>query len=227
MNNKFRILAVDTCTSKCSVAITEDNTVLYSKVLDMPRGHSEALFTMIENALEEANLDIDNIDAFACSVGPGAFTGIRVGVSSIKALSLASGKPAIGVPSAEALIYGLPEEETTLVALESKRKDVYWQLFDKNKKPINDMSLSLASDVAESLKDEELLVIGDGYKHFETLISGAKFKSDFNYVLPENIAFVALEYWNNNRENIKCDPIYLRDADVSKPKKLIIPRIEK
>jgi len=227
MNNKFRILAVDTCTSKCSVAITEDNTVLYSKVLDMPRGHSEALFSMIEKALEEANLDIDNIDAFACSVGPGAFTGIRVGISSVKALSLASGKPAIGVPSAEALIYKLSDEKATLVALESKRKDVYWQLFDKNKKPINDMSLSLASDVAESLKDEELLVIGDGYKHFETLISGAKFKSDFNYVLPENIAFVALEYWNNNRENIKCDPIYLRDADVSKPKKLIIPRIEK
>jgi tRNA threonylcarbamoyladenosine biosynthesis protein TsaB len=225
---EMKILGVDTCSHKCSVALTDGDNTLYSIVVDMPRGHSENLFTMIETALKEAKLDIDDVDAFSCSVGPGAFTGIRVGISSIKALSLATDKPAIGIRSADAIVAGLSKQDKhILVALESKRKDVYWQLFDNNLQPINEMSLSLASDVAEQIKDENLLVIGDGAIHFKGLLPKSKITFDIDCPLPENICKLAKDMLESNTYEGTCEPLYLRDADVSKPKNLIIPRIEK
>ncbi|MCT4574938.1 MAG: tRNA (adenosine(37)-N6)-threonylcarbamoyltransferase complex dimerization subunit type 1 TsaB [Alphaproteobacteria bacterium] len=224
----MKILAVDTCSSKCSVAITDEENVLYSLVKNMPRGHSEALFPMIEEALKETSLDINDIDAFACSVGPGAFTGIRVGISSIKALATATDKPCVGVQSALAIAKGLSKDDmNVLIALESKRSDVYWQLFDTNLEPINDISLSMASDVADSLKGEKIKIVGDGYVHFEELMSNAKFDNETTYPKPENICKIALEYIKKETYKGTCEPVYLRDADVSKPKKLIIPRIVK
>ncbi len=224
----MKILAVDTCSSMCSVAITDGDYVVYSLVENMPRGHSEALFPMIEIVLEESKLDIDDIDAFACTVGPGAFTGIRVGISSIKALAMATRKPSLGVRSADAIIAGLEKQDKhVLVALESKRKDVYWQLFDNNKEYINEMSLSLAADVAAELKDESLLIIGDGQVHFKDIMPNSIFNEDVIYPLPENICKAAKIMLEEKRREGTCEPLYLRDADVSRPKNLIIPRIEK
>lgn len=223
----MKILAVDTCSSKCSVAIKDGDKTLYSLVKEMPRGHSEALFPMIEMALKESKLDINDIDAFACTVGPGAFTGIRVGISSTRALSMATKKPAIGVKSADAIVTGFEEQNLPiLVALESKRKDVYWQLFDSEKNPITEMSLSLASDVAEQIESEQLIVIGDGGVHFKEFLPHATFL-EYNHPAPEDICKLAQIALEKNEYEGSCEPLYLRDADVSKPKKLIIPRIEK
>ena len=224
----MKILGVDTCSAKCSVAITDGDKVLYTLVTEMPRGHSEALFPMIETALQESHIDIDDIDAFSCTIGPGAFTGIRVGIASIKALALATNKPAVGVKSADAIVAGIEKQDAhILVALESKRKDVYWQLFDNEKKQLDDMSLSLASDVAEQLKDENLIVIGDGSIHFEGLLKQAVLDNKYSHPLPENICKIAKIMLEDNQYENSCEPLYLRDADVSMPKNLVIPRIEK
>jgi hypothetical protein len=83
----MKILAVDTSSEICSVAILENDTVIVENSLNDGKTHSENLMTIMENTLEENKIKLNDIDLIACSVGPGSFTGIRIGVSSIKAIA--------------------------------------------------------------------------------------------------------------------------------------------
>ena len=95
----MRVLAIDTALEACSVALLDtgqpDRAVHES--LAMTRGHAEALMPMIARVFERASLDAGQLDRIAVTVGPGSFTGLRVGIAAARGIALASGKPAIGL----------------------------------------------------------------------------------------------------------------------------------
>jgi len=176
---------MDTATNACSAALWEDGKILARRFEPMSRGQAERLVPLVEEVLEEAETDWGGLDALAVTIGPGAFTGLRIGLSTARGFALAAGKPLIGVTTLDAVAHSVPESEredrNVLVALDAKRADVYAQLFDPSLKPISepvailpeklpsltgDAPLILAGDYAEAVKsvfgDQATVATGDG-----------------------------------------------------------------
>lgn len=101
----MKILAIDTATEVCSVAILENNNLIKEETLDSVNTHSVAIMPLVQKVLNECNLTINDIDLFACDKGPGSFTGIRIGLSTIKAFCDVTNKPCVGITSLEGFAY--------------------------------------------------------------------------------------------------------------------------
>ena len=131
----MRILAMDTATSACSVALSIDGAIVSHRLIEMVRGQAEALAPMIADVLEEADIDASELDLLAVTVGPGAFTGLRIGLATARAMALATDVPCLGISTTEVIGQAVPEltwpDGSLLVALDSKRSDIYVQLFSK------------------------------------------------------------------------------------------------
>ncbi len=126
------ILAIDTTTPSGSVALLRDETLLGEINLENASTHSARLFPAVDFLLRAHGLDIGAVDAFAVAAGPGSFTGIRIGVSAVKALAFASAKPVMPVSSLEALAAKLEGREVRLAGpiLDAKKGEIYAALFE-------------------------------------------------------------------------------------------------
>lgn len=100
------ILAADTSTESMGVALWDNNQLVAETVLRTGLKHAVTFMPAVENILNRANIDIQAIDAFACTTGPGSFTGIRIGISAVKGMAFAAQKPAFGVSTLEVLAAG-------------------------------------------------------------------------------------------------------------------------
>ena len=103
----MKILALDSTAKTSSVAVLEDDTLLGLYSVNIPNTHSETLLPMVKSILEALKLTNEDIDAYAVSEGPGSFTGVRIGVATIKGLALGRNKPCVGVSTIEALYENL------------------------------------------------------------------------------------------------------------------------
>jgi tRNA threonylcarbamoyladenosine biosynthesis protein TsaB len=128
-----RILALDTAGSACSVAVADGDRLLAARRQDMRHGHAEALMPMVDAAMREAGLAASELDAVAVSLGPGGFTGIRVGLAAAHGIALAAGARLIGVSSFAAV--AAPLGGQLLVAIDSRRADLYVQLLNPDSEP--------------------------------------------------------------------------------------------
>lgn len=131
----MRILAIDTALAACSAAVydSQSGAVLASESLPMSRGHAEALIPMVGRVMAAAALSFAALDRIAVTVGPGSFTGLRVGVAAARGLALAAGKPAVALTTLAA--YAAPHIATEnakplLAAIDARNDQVYMQLFD-------------------------------------------------------------------------------------------------
>ncbi len=111
----MKILAVDTATKGCSVAVTENSILLTELTLVSSRTHSKHLMGMIETAFSMSGLTVNDIDGFAVTKGPGSFTGLRIGISAIKGLASAAGKPVAGVSTLDSLAFQFPSDYPHLI----------------------------------------------------------------------------------------------------------------
>jgi tRNA threonylcarbamoyladenosine biosynthesis protein TsaB len=121
------VLAIDTCLFACSAAVVEDGQTRASRIEPMSRGHQERLAPLVAEVMAEAGLGFDRLDRIGVTVGPGSFTGLRVGLAFAKGLSAALDIPALGVGSLEALAW--PYKGRVIAALDAKRGQVYLQGF--------------------------------------------------------------------------------------------------
>lgn len=126
----MKILAIDTSSKICSVSVLEDKNVIIEKHNDDEKTHSQKLMPLIDEALKESNLSLDNIDLLACSQGPGSFTGIRIGISTIKAFADVKHIPIIGVTSLESLSYNIKTEGLIASLIDAQHDNVYFALFE-------------------------------------------------------------------------------------------------
>jgi tRNA threonylcarbamoyladenosine biosynthesis protein TsaB len=135
------ILAVDTTTFSGSVALLRKTTLLAEVNLESPMTHSEKLLPAVDFILESNSLDIQDIDGYALSVGPGSFTGIRIGLSTIKSFGWASGKPIAPVSTLEALALKLKDPQKRLLSplLDAKKGEIYAGLFESRVKKLNEI----------------------------------------------------------------------------------------
>ncbi len=122
----MRVLAIDTSTNAASAAIMEDDLLLGEYILNHKQTHSQKLMVMVEQILSDLELAARDIDVYAAAVGPGSFTGLRIGVETVKALAHAAGKRVVSVGTLEALAYNVPYTGHVIVpVMDARRKNVY------------------------------------------------------------------------------------------------------
>ena len=132
----MKILSIDTSSSICSVAILEDTKIIKEMHNFSEKEHSETLMPMIDELFKTTNLSLDNIGLIACSVGPGSFTGIRIGIATVKAFADAKNIPVVGVNSLEAMAYlGVAQkgDGEYVSILDARNDNVYFAIYKMKK----------------------------------------------------------------------------------------------
>lgn len=165
----MKILALESATSACSVAAWIDGTVAAVERADLARGQAEALLPMAERVRAAAGFPFQAFDRFAVTIGPGHFTGLRVGLAAARGLALATSRPLVGVTTLDAVAAAVPDTELAgailVVALDSKRAEPYVQAFHADRRPATSPAAALVSACADDLLQRDLgrtfLIAGD------------------------------------------------------------------
>ena len=145
----MKILAIDTSSSICSVAILEDDKLIDINEIDDGKTHSENLMPLLDEVLKRNLIDIKDINMIACTVGPGSFTGIRIGVATIKPIAEVLDIKVASVMSLEALARNVENEETIVSLIDARNNQVYCGIFDKE---YNSKEDYIADDINEVIK---------------------------------------------------------------------------
>jgi len=170
-------LAIECATRAASVALLSDEKVIGEIYLDTESHHSESVLPALERLLALAKLAIGNVDLFACTTGPGSFTGVRMGIATVKGLSLAVGKPIVGVSTLEALTMNLSFSPRLICPLLDARKNqVYAGLYrigeDGLPRSVVADYLGDIETVLKKLPPEDIDFIGEGSLRYGETIRG-------------------------------------------------------
>ena len=165
----MKILALDSTAIAASVALCEDEALLGEFTIQNGNTHSETLLPLAESALKFFSLTTEDIDLFAVSVGPGSFTGVRIGVATAKGLAFGREKPCVGVSTLEALAENLTVAEGLICpVMNARRSQVYTALFrsenGKTTRLMPDSAMAITElDALLAQYDEPVYLVGDGY----------------------------------------------------------------
>ena len=171
----MNILMIDTSGPACGVAVMQEGRIVCELQLTSGKTHSQRVMPMVDQALTMCEMGIGDIDLFGAVVGPGSFTGVRIGVSSVKALAHAANKPCIGVDALEALAANVSGFDGVICPiLDARAQQVYGAMFESGMPPVR-----LMEDEAEKLvlfldrveaTGKNALFLGDGAAAFEAAI---------------------------------------------------------
>lgn len=220
----MKILAIDTSSSICSTAILDDEVLINKNELNNGRTHSENLMPLIDELLKRNNITVKDINLLACSVGPGSFTGIRIGVASIKAIAEVLKIKVAGVTSLETLAKNVKDADTIVSLIDARNNQVYCGIFDRK---YNKNEEYIADDINKVIKNlkkyDKITFVGSGAVLHKDLLKeeleNVKF-SDLNEQSAENVGKIGYKKY---LENDLCDadsilPIYLRKSQAERLK---------
>jgi tRNA threonylcarbamoyladenosine biosynthesis protein TsaB len=168
----MRVLSLDSSTEAASIAVIDENKLLGEITFNFEKQHSVVLMSMIDNLLSNLHIGIDSLDGFVVSRGPGSFTGLRIGMATIKGLCLGSSKPFVSVSSLDSLAYNLSFAPGIICPiLDALRNNVYTCLYtfkNGNLEPVSDYMAVSIDELIELLKakDMPVYVIGDAVDKF-------------------------------------------------------------
>ncbi len=215
----MNILAIDTSGLVAGVAIMKDGSIIHEIVAKHGLTHSQTIMPMVDDALNASSMSASDIDLFAAVVGPGSFTGVRIGVSTVKALAHALKKPLIGIDALEALAYNaVGFDGVVCPMLDARNAQVYAATFD-----LNNGITRLTEDAAEPIIDfiqrlptKKVFVLGDGATvHADVLKLALGDRLVFapehvNYIRPATVAQLAYENRDKSTDHFLLAPLYLR-----------------
>ena len=219
----MKILAIDTASTTGSVAVVDGETLLAEITVTRRETHSRRLMDMVDSALTMAGLTMERIDGFAFTKGPGSFTGLRIGLSIVKALAFASAKPMVGVSSLAVLALQAPEVSRLICPMmDARNKELYcarYRLTDGDLIPVT-VERALSPEACASDISEPCLLIGDGaYRYrsfFESRIGEyARFASPADGVPRAlTVARLGLDRFQEHRTDCvrTAVPVYLRKS---------------
>ena len=225
----MKILSIETSGKICAVALTEDKTLIKEEIIEDENTHSVKLMPLIDKLLRETNTYLSDIDLFACDVGPGSFTGIRIGISTIKAFMDAKNKKAVGVTSLEILARNIEEDGIICSLIDAKNNNVYYGIFEKigNEYITKETKFENINNIIEMTKklNNKIFFIGNGsilYKDMiESKIDNANLITDekLNKLNAFEIGKIAFERAQKSVDSNNLTPIYLRQSSAERLKK--------
>lgn len=208
------LLAIETSDRLCGACVLDESTggIVATKTIDIGKGHAELLMGVIEDVLRQGDMAYADLTKIAVCVGPGSFTGIRVGVSAAIGFSIALDIPVVGVTS----LQGLALEHTVastgiLCIIDAHRGDVYAQLFSASGLPLNAPVQISLDEIAKMPALESRLLCGSGVVVLQTSYPDLNLPHIHNSVSPavECIALAA----SNVAMCVEPKPLYLRRPD--------------
>ena len=163
----MKILSIDTASDLCTVAVLENKKCIKEIIVNDARNHSEKIMPVIEQTLQEANLNLKDIDLFVCDKGPGSFTGIRIGVGTVLAFQDSLNIPCVGISSLEALAYNVKQEGLICSLLDAKNNNVYlglFQLENDEYTQLGNLEFKTINEAIDILKEfiSPITFVGDG-----------------------------------------------------------------
>jgi len=210
-------LAIDTSTSACSAALLNGDRLISHRLQVMARGQSEALMPMVRAVLADAGVGVDALGLLAVTVGPGAFTGIRIGLAAARGLALATGLPLAGITSTWAVAAAVPPVErhgrTLAVALDSRRDRPWVQLFGPGLDPLGEIFAGTADEIVAACPGP-LCLAGDGAAPLAAALPGAVLASSPGWPDAQWVGRLGLAAWATGRA-LDPVPLYLRPPDVT------------
>lgn len=223
------ILLIETATTTCSIALTENGHIIAVKELNESNIHASQITLFIEEVMKAAKKNYSDLQAVAVSMGPGSYTGLRIGVSTAKGLCYALDIPLIAIDTIQAMASGLikavdfPASGLLIPMLDARRMEVYTGVYRKDLSIVEAVSAKIVDEESfKEYKNHELFLFGDGSDKFKDLFSEQKniHFVDFS-TSASHLSSLALEKFSNAQfENVAYfEPFYLKDFLVTSPKK--------
>lgn len=223
------VLAADTSTGVISIALLQGRKVLAELSVNAPKRHAERLVPMTEALLAEADMRLEDVALFAVSIGPGSFTGLRIGVATWKGFALACGKPLIGVSTLDAMARGSGVHNGIVgVALDAKMREVYGAIYRVSNGKWNTLDPMMVGPVEALLEKADWidLLIGDGtlaYREEILAIMPDIGFGDASQMYPRAgvVALEALDRWEagDTGNGGDVNPVYLRQSQAEETKR--------
>jgi len=223
----MRILALDAAFDMVSVAVWADGAVLAQDQARSGRGQGELLMPMIGRTMNAAETGFRALDRIAVTIGPGHFTGVRLGLAAARGLGLAAARPVDGVTTFDAVLASLPADDRaaalTVVAFETKRADLYVQIAGTGGVPASDpFALEPAAAAARIPPAPLVLLAGDGAPRLSAVLVDRPFRISGGPALPHAawVARIAADRAAAADPGLTRppEPLYLRPPDVTTPR---------
>ena len=223
----MKILSINTSSNICSVALLEDTNLIKEITIDDANTHSVKLMPLIDELFKTTNLAISDIDLFACDKGPGSFTGIRIGISTIKAFCDVTNKPSIGISSLTSLAYLSNFEGLICSLIDAKNDNVYYGLFEHKNETYTQVGELLADsiyNVTEILKlcNKPVSFVGNGSIIYKDVVESILKE---NAIIPSDTKYCNLNAYHtglaaydafNKNELALLSPLYLKKSNAER-----------
>lgn len=224
----MKILGIETADRICAVALMEDNQLIKEEIIEDANTHSVKLMPLVDKLLKETNTKIEDIDLFACDIGPGSFTGIRIGVSTIKAFLDVTNKKAIGISSLEILANNIQTEKIVCSLIDAKNQNVYCGFFRQENgiyQQIGDLTFETIEDAIKIAKNKKkkIIFVGNGSIAYQDMIK-SEMKNEAEIILEKeknklnarNIAKIAYYKKQESVDSNHLIPMYLRKSNAER-----------
>jgi tRNA threonylcarbamoyladenosine biosynthesis protein TsaB len=221
----MKILGIDTSTQAASVCIIEDEKLICEYTINTKKTHSQKIMVMIESMIKQSDLNIKDIDVIAICIGPGSFTGLRIGMATAKAIAHVRNLPIVAVNSLESLAFNMNLCDKTICSiLDAQRSQVYTgkYRFENNEfKTIEDVKVVTIDELIEELsnRDEEFILVGEAvslYRDKLSEVSNISIASASNNVnKASSLCVLGTMKYNKNIDVHNCysiNPMYIRKS---------------
>ena len=224
----MKILSIDTASDVCGVSILENNNLIEKFDVITKESHSQRLMPIIENAFKKTKLTIDDIDLIVCDIGPGSFTGIRIGVATVKAFCDSKDIIPIGISSLESLAYSIKNNSKIICSIINDKNDnCYFALYEKSKDNTLqtliepeaeniDTTLSILNSYnLDTLDNKVISFVGDGSKVYKDKIleifPNSIISDEKNDILDSyNLGLAGFDKYSSGDEIEELLPLYLK-----------------
>ena len=221
---KSYILCLETSSTNRSVSISNENKIIYTKESDGEGyKHSEFLHSFIEESMDDSKLEYEQLMAVSVGIGPGSFTGLRIGLSSAKGICYSKDIPLITVNSLEILAhkYKTIDDEILVPMYDARRMEVYFSIFDNNHKLLKSpTSRILSDDFFQDFPDKKKVIFGNGAEKCKSFFNSNEIKYIFEISNPSSKEMGHISYTKFLKKDYSdlayCEPFYLKNNYLKK-----------
>lgn len=223
------VLAIDTALEACSAAVfnSADASIIASDSQIMARGHAEALMPILAAVMQQAAISYARLDRIAVTVGPGSFTGLRVGIAGARGIALATRKPAVGITTLQALAAPYIEADPTTpvaAAIDGRHRHVYFQLFGTGGRVLLSPRMVPLAEAAHAAAGASARLVGSGAKLLTELWPENTPAPEIDERGAPDIDWVARLGARADPDQSPAKPLYLRAAEAHPQTASLVPR---
>jgi tRNA threonylcarbamoyl adenosine modification protein YeaZ len=213
------VLALDTALANCSVCLfdAQRDKVVASESAMLGKGHAEALLPMLERVIAKLEGGWNSVERIGVVVGPGSFTGLRVGIAVARAAALATGRPVVGVTTLAALaapLAGASEDVPIAVAIDARHGNVFFQLFSPEGLPRDEPAALALDEAAQRLGDRPVHLVGSASPALHSVLpQSGRMARPIPADAVLDIVYVAKLAAVADPKTSPPDPVYVKSAD--------------